>query len=77
MSIVNLMKSPILVDEDEWLFNNIGRLSAVIETPANKIVKVLAYSDDIRDEKEIKDIARKNKGFIIRNIDEKGIYYIT
>ena len=61
MSIVNLIKSPMLVNEDEWLFNNIGRLSAVIETPANKNVKVLAYSDDIRDEKEIKDIAKKIK----------------
>lgn len=67
---------PIRTSETEWLIQYLGRISVAIETPVYDIVDIIAYSDNDLDLKELHVIAKKNGGYIIKNISKKGVDYI-
>lgn len=70
------LDTPLETKEEDWLFENIGRISVALDTPENGIVKIIAYSDNISDKKELFALAKKRCGHIIRNISERGVDYI-
>lgn len=76
MSIVNLLDNPKRVRESDWLLDNIGRISVAVGTEEEDIVDIIAYSDDIKDEKALRIIAKEKNAHMIKNISERGVDYV-
>ena len=70
------LDTPFETKEADWLFENTGRISVALDTHKNGIVKIIAYSDNVSDKKELFALAKKKHGHIIRNISDRGVDYI-
>ena len=54
------LDTPFETKEADWLFENTGRISVALDTHKNGIVKIIAYSDNVSDKKELFALAKKN-----------------
>lgn len=64
----------LIVDEDEWLFSYSGRITVVMPTKQENKIQVIAYSDNNLDIDELRGLAKKINGYLLRNtFDRKAI----
>lgn len=66
------VKEKLIVNKNDWLFNYKNRITAVvpIEKESDEVY-VIAYSDDFSEGTKIRQIAKENNGYILKNAINK------